>query len=45
MGTLAKKWIKIMTNPDEPDDIRSLRYRMSAQLQLGNAAMIKSSYG
>ena len=44
-GTIANKLIKIMTNPDEPDDIRSLRYHMSAQLQLGNAAMIKSSYG
>ena len=44
-GTIAKQWIKILTNPDEPDDIRSLRYHMSAQLQLGNAAMIKSSYG
>ena len=45
MGHDSKKRIKSLANPDEPDDIRSLRYHISAQLQLGNAAMIKTAYG
>ena len=34
-----------LTDNDNPDDLTSLRYLISAQLQLGNAAMIMSAYG
>ena len=44
-GNTARKWIKTLTNTNDPLDIQTLRYHIAAQLQLGNAAMIKTAYG
>ena len=43
-GNTARKWIKTLTNTDDPLDIQTLRYHIAAQLQLGSTAMIKTAY-